>query len=821
MDSKGGGMLRRTSLDLVRQASFASPSYRPAMAGELFDNAIPKPPPKAGKPKRKSARPVDRPVMPPVHGTKVAKIVQPTPLDRSFDYLIPEELESAVRRGMRARVPLGRRSLVGYVIGVTDTSEVPFSKLRAIEELPDSEPIVNEDMLQLTEWMSKHYACSWGEALQAVIPAVIRRGKALRTVGVLRLVKSPEETLAHAEAMEDRAGDSPNSILLKQAKVLRTVVNFPEESWRPVVLAEKLGFTVSPIRTLEKAGWLSVEQVPIEDEAPGVVMQAEAPGPMNADQEKAVATVAAKIDRDEYATFLLHGITGSGKTEVYVQVLQHALAAGKSAIVLVPEISLTPQTVQRFAERLAPDQGLAILHSAMTDRDRRKAWARITSGEARVVIGPRSAVFAPVRDLGVIVVDEEHEPSYKQDQTPRYHARDVAISRCYRDGAVCILGSATPSLESAYYARRGTYQLVELRRRIGDRRLPSVVVVDMSEECRIQNRLATISGRLRDELERTLKEGQQAVMYLNRRGYWAIWQCSDCKNLLMCPNCDVPMHHHRSHGGAVCHYCYEMIKHPDRCPTCNSRSLAPKGLGTERLEEMIKQMFPGATVGRMDSDVMKSREDYEDVLGRFRDGEIDVLVGTQMIAKGLDFPNVTLVGVVNADIGTHMGDFRAQERTFQLLTQVAGRAGRGDSPGRVVVQTFSPEHPCIRLAQAQDYWGFYAHEMKQREIAQYPPLVRLLVITIEAKDAAKGLQSAKDLEARVSDWGKRNPGSLIRALGPVPAQVAKLRGRERWHVLAKIANFEAAGRLANELKGEVRLSESFRVTIDTDPYGLV
>jgi len=751
----------------------------------------------------------------------VAQLVLPTPVDRTFDYLIPAPLAAAAIRGVRAVVPFGRRALTGYITGVTTESELPKDKLRGILELPDAVPLVDENMLRLTEWMAGYYACSWGEALQAVVPAVIRRGKALRTVGVLRLARGHDETLAHADVLEEKAKDKLTSPLIKQAKILRTVATFDDENWRPSVLAEKLGFSESPIATLRKDGWLLIERVPLEDDSDLGIELDESPGPLTGEQERAVEEIARGVEAGDYRTYLLRGVTGSGKTEVYLQVLEKVLAAGKAAIILVPEISLTPQTVRRFSGRLRGRHGVAVLHSAMTDSDRRREWRRIESGEARVVIGPRSAIFAPVKNLGLVVVDEEHEPSYKQEHTPRYHARDVAVMRCHMQKAICLLGSATPSLESSHNATNRRYTLLELKSRVMERRLPTVSIVDMAEECRLQKRMALLSRTLVDELRDTVQRDEQAVMFLNRRGYHAFYQCTHCRELLQCPNCAVPMHHHRAVNKAVCHYCFETMHPPANCPTCGLGGLEAKGMGTELLEEELARAIPGVRIARMDSDVMKSRDDYEEVLGQFKRQELSVLVGTQMIAKGLDFPNVTLVGVVQADLSTQLADFRAQERSFQLLTQVAGRAGRGTQHGRVVVQTFTPHHPCIELARRQDYWGFYEFELRARDMAKYPPFVRLLNMTIEARDQGKGLATAKLIRAKAEDWVVRHPGDMAALLGPSVAPVSKIRNRYRWQFLVKANNHAAMRRICDMLKNEVRLGESLRVTLDVDPYSMM
>ena len=752
----------------------------------------------------------------------IVRVVLPVPVDEAFDYIIPEPLLDSIVRGGRVRVSFGRRDLIGFVTERVEGSPLPASKLKPILEVVDAEPLVDEGMMQLTRWMADYYACAWGEALEAVIPAVIRRNKAIRTVGVLRMGRPKAELLAEAKDLEERAGDKENSPLSKRAKVLRTIVDFEEEDFRPAVLAEKLGYSESPIRTLLKTGWLKIEIIPLEDSvdatwyAPG-----HAPGELNIEQERALIPVREAIERDEYKTFLLFGVTGSGKTEVYIHALMQAVEAGKSGIVLVPEISLTPQTVKRFSERLQMKTGVAVLHSAMTDKERRHQWKRIAAGEARVVIGPRSAVFAPVKDLGVIVVDEEHEPSYKQDNTPRYHARDVAVMRAHKQSAVCILGSATPSLESAFNALHGRYQTIKLKERVAGRPMAKAIVIDMAEECRAQKRFVQISNTLVKCTRDSLKAGHQAVMFLNRRGYNTFFQCDTCREAMICPNCSVPMSLHRSLNKLVCHYCYETALRPSICPYCKAGAMNPRGFGTEKLEEEIERYFPDARVGRMDSDVMKKREDYEDMLDRFREHEIDILVGTQMIAKGLDFPNVTVVGVIHADLNLYLADFRAQERTFQLLTQVAGRAGRGDAPGLVLVQTFTPDHPCIQSAQAQDFDDFLEYELRQRKVAKYPPYVRLLNITIEGRDKKKALETGRMLRKELDDLHQLEPGRIMDVLGPAEAPFTMIRGRHRFQLLVKVRDYASMAVVSERMRKHVKNTENLRVIMDVDPYSML
>ncbi len=753
---------------------------------------------------------------------RIGRFVLPVPAEREFDYLIPQPFRGLLKRGMRASVEFGKRKLTGYCVQVLKTSPLPDSKLKPVLELPDQEPLVDEGIMRLTRWMADYYACSWGEALDAVIPGVIRRKKALKSVNVLRLGKSPEQVSTFIQELRQKAEKSANSPSHKQAKILQTLLDFEHENFRPNTLVEKLGYSLSPVNTLRKAGWLRLEAIPFEEEAyASPVFSSEEHDALTSEQEKVLERIYPKIEQDEYQTFLLKGVTGSGKTEVYIHALKHALSLGKGGIILVPEISLTSQTVERFVGRLGSITEIAVLHSGMTDKERRKAWKAIVSGQARIVIGARSAVFAPVKDLGLLVVDEEHEPSYKQDTTPRYHARDVAIMRCHQQQAVCILGSATPALESAYNAAKGRYQLLEIKRRVFDRTLPHVVVIDMAEECRMQRRFTHFSNQLLQAIKRALEAKQQVVLFLNRRGYHTFFQCTNCRSLMSCPNCEVPMSLHKEPTKLVCHYCYETTARPSICPHCQVGRMEACGIGTEKLEDDLQKLFPQARIARMDSDAMKKREDYEGVLEPFRAGELDILVGTQMIAKGLDFPKVTVVGVIHADLNLYLADFRAQERSFQLLTQVAGRAGRGKEPGMVFVQTFSPDHPCIRAAQSQDYSAFFYYEIEQRKAALYPPYIRLCNITIEARDRKRGLTLGKKLRAELDDLMELEKGSILKVLGPAEAPLSRIRGRYRSQILVKVPDHKSMSIISQRMRKHLKSSENLRVILDVDPYSLL
>lgn len=776
----------------------------------------------------------------PIVRGRFVEVALPTPVDRVFDYIVPDPLENRARVGHRVTVPFGKRSLQGFVVAEKNESTLMRHQVKDILEAPDEEPLIGQGMLELTHWMAEYYACSWGEALQAVLPAVVRTGRKRRLLTVLRLAKSPDETLARATELEEkaRAGKGSGERNLSYARILRAMGTFVEDVFTPKELAEKLGVSESPFRTLAKQGWLRFEKVEPEVVSGGVSGGAAEKTPENLtfDQQKALESIAQTVDRDEFKTFLLFGVTGSGKTEVYIRAIARTLEHGKSAIVLVPEISLTPQTVRRFASRF---DDVSVLHSSMTDAERRDAWRAISSGKSRVVIGPRSALFAPVKDLGLIVVDEEHEGTYKQDNTPRYNARDTAIMRCRLEHAVALLGSATPSLESWHNAETGKFTLLELKKRVraqgtesseeeapaptlrDSQELASVEIIDMAQECREQHQMTFFSRRLRGACSAALERDEQVIIFLNRRGYHTLLNCQNCGQAMMCPQCAIPMSFHRGLKKMACHYCLETSEIPRQCPYCMGGPVKLQGMGTERLEEELKVIFAGRSIARMDSDVMKSREDYEVTLDAFRAGETQILVGTQMIAKGLDFPNVTVVGVVSADVGMGLADFRSQERCFQLLTQVAGRAGRGSKPGTVIVQSFKPDHPSIVTGARQDFRAFVDYEMHQREECRYPPYSRVVLVTVEAKDEKRAEEEAGKIFATADDFARRHKGTIYQVAGPFEAPIARLRGKHRKQVQIKARGFREIRGIVEAIKPLVKVQERLKVTIDVDPVSML
>ena len=738
-----------------------------------------------------------------------ARVALNRPLHCEFTYSVPVALESAVRPGVRVAVPFGSRRLIGVVVATEKECDLDLRRIRPLADVLDAEPIVDDGLLELTRWFADYYACSWGQALAAVLPGSLKREGNRRRVRVVAVCDGIGE--AELAEVEDR--------FPKQHRLLRTLLELDA----PIELravTRRLKISEHPCRSLERRGWVTIERVVA---APDPLLS---PGPdrarperLSAEQEVAVAAVVERLELGEYGTFLLQGVTGSGKTEVYLRVIERALERGRGAIVLVPEIALTPQTVSWFRSRFGD---VAILHSGMTDAQRLDMWMRARSGEARVVVGARSAIFAPVPNLGVIVVDEEHEPSFKQESVPRYHARDIAVVRARAQGAVCILGSATPSLESWKNAREGRYERLSLTKRVSGRGMPAIEVVDMRQEKPDRAGPKLFSRRLRTLLKETLARGKQSILFLNRRGFAPVLWCRECGESVRCRQCDVTLTFHRRIGRAVCHCCCEEIGPPKACPACTAPALHYLGVGSERVETTLAAFLPEARVARMDSDTMLRREDYERTLGAFGNGDLDVLVGTQMIAKGLDFPNVVLVGIVAADSALHLPDFRAAERTYQLLAQVSGRAGRGAEEGRIVVQTSTPDHPAIQRAARNDFEGFCAQEEALRNELGYPPHARLIRVVFEDEDAARAEEAAA-LCARGLEACAREHGGVV--LGPAPAPIAMLRGRSRRHLLLKLpargSDAAAASAARAFLIRFADESARTRVLIDVDPVSML
>ena len=796
----------------------------------------------------------------------------PVPLDQPFTYLLPETLRHRVKPGCRILVPFGPRKLTGVVLACHD--QKPEMPAREALRLIDAEPVLDAELLALGKWIAGYYCAPTGEVLRSMLPlaAEIRRGK------VYSLTDSGRD--AARQLLLDASPEDP------VAQVLRMLEHRPLSA---AYLGRKLPLADKAIRSLEKRGFISAEQVQTErdplrapaerlrvelaagrnpdtkmtkaerelaaflelhpgthnlkelegtvksaslaaralarkgvveltPEPTGIAGLAPSGGPhsLNAAQSAALGAICAAVQAREFRTFLLHGVTGSGKTEVYLKAIDAVLAAGRGALLLVPEIALTPAMAGQFFARFG--DRVAILHSAFTDAERSEQWRRIRSGAAGVVVGTRSGVFAPVRNLGLIVVDEEHDGSYKQEETPRYNGRDVAIVRAQGANACVVLGSATPSLESRYNAERGKYTLLELRNRIEERPMPQVELIDMRQEFLETRKQATFSRRLVEAIAHRLDNGEQTIVLLNRRGFSSFVACRACGERVQCANCSVTLTFHRRDRRLLCHYCSYAEKVPSLCPACQSDHIYFLGVGSEKVEDELHREFPTARIARLDRDTVSGKREYETILHGFREGGYDILVGTQMIAKGHDIPNVTLVGVVSADVGLGMPDFRAAERTFQLLTQVAGRAGRGSIPGIVLVQTINPDHYAVRLSALQDYQGFYEKELTFRKCMHYPPFTAMANILVRSDKQEAALRMSTELGTRIMP-----PPENIKAIGPAEAPVLRLKTEFRYQILIKATSRKALNELLRSVQHFARERKwpATALVIDVDPLSLL
>ena len=664
---------------------------------------------------------------------KFAEVAVSLPIDKLFQYSIPEGLSDDVKIGARVFIPFGPRTIVGYVVGLSDVAEV--RDVKEIKGVIDKDPILTDELLKLTKWIGENYFCSWGEAIGAVIPGGIKKGKA--SIG--SRIKSPE---------------------------------------------------------------IRAEDFLITD--PHVLME---------EQGKALKEITDSIDKNDARTFLLHGITASGKTEVYLQAIEIVLQKGRQAIMLVPEIALTPQTVERFVSRFG--HRVAVIHSHLTPAKKFLEWKKIKDGKADMVVGARSAIFAPMSRLGLIIIDEEHETTYKQDDVPRYHARDVAEERARLNKCPLILGSATPSLESYYKAKRGDYKLIRLTRRIEDRLLPKMKIVDMRMELATRKRITIFSKVLLDAIDKALKAGKQVIIFLNRRGFSTFINCKKCGFVMKCRRCDAVMVYHFAEKNLMCHYCNYHQPPPDICPKCKSGYIRYFGLGTEKVESEMSHAFSHIKIARMDSDTTAKKGSHDRILSKFKSGEVKMLVGTQMIAKGLDFPQVTLVGVVSADVTLNIPDFRSSERTFNLLTQVGGRAGRGEDGGEVIVQTYTPDHYAILAAAKHDYDKFYDEEIVSRKELLFPPFINLVKVTVRARNEEFTHRTADALAEAIRMEDKDAMFS-----GPAPAPVARVRGYFRYNILLKGKDKTAMCTLLRKVLGGFRKPHGVLIAVDVDPLSL-
>ena len=742
--------------------------------------------------------------------TSYAEVAVPLHVFQTFTYRLSPEQSVQAEVGARLVVPLGRNLVTGYVVSLHDElpAELGEIDVKNAHTLVDTEAVCNPEILQLARWVADYYACPLGEVIKAALPPGMtpknRSGSTFVKPKLRRFVR------LLSNSAEQKLTDT-------QRRVLSTLENSGPMSLQSLLKTADAG--ASTITSLEKRSLLEIYSDAIRRdplaESYGVTDSEHA---LTAAQSSVLTEIEQQMHSVAYSAFLLHGVTGSGKTEIYMRAMSKALSLGRSAMMLVPEIALTPVFSRRLRARFG-DQ-VAIFHSSLQKGERFDEWTRVRNGEARVVIGTRSAVFAPVKNLGLIVVDEEHESSYRQQESPYYNARDVAIVRAQKESATVVLGSATPSLESFHNARKGKYQLVTLPERIGARPMAEAKIVDMRNVFVRHGKPRVFSDELLDAIRETRERAEQSIILLNRRGYSSFILCRSCGETIQCPNCDVTLTYHRSERVIVCHYCNHREAVPRVCPSCGKKYIYYVGEGTEQLEEMLRLLFPALRVARIDRDTTSRRKVFEQTLVDFSAGRVDTLVGTQMLAKGHDFPNVTLVGVVSVDAGLALPDFRSAERTFQLITQVAGRAGRGDRPGRVLIQTYHPYHYALRHACAQDYEGFYEEELRYRQNHSYPPFVALASLLVHGPDLGKVRNDSLELRKQLD---LANPDRKCRVLGPAPAPLSRLKGEHRFQILIKSRSRKDLRELADKaLKAVTESGINLRsINLEIDPVSIM
>ena len=735
-----------------------------------------------------------------------AGVVFDRPVDQVFSYRIPAGLVAKVVPGQRVKVPLGRGNTpsIGYCVRVDPTAEVDPRKIKDVLDVLDDPPLIDETMLDLTRWIAGYYSCAWGQALESVVPAGVKKQAGTRVWTCLTV---PESTLKQRH----------DGTLAANAKQLE-VIDILARSEVPLTLADVLnraGCGSGLVGGMVNKGLIHkvkrrIHAPATEDDPEGG--ERRSPPVLTAEQTSALDKLRPSLRAGEFATFLLHGVTGSGKTEVYLGAIEEVVALGREAIVLVPEISLTPQTIRRFRRRF---DRVAVLHSHLSEGERHRHWRSIASGEVQVVVGARSAVFAPTRKLGLIVIDEEHEGSFKQETVPRYHARDVAVKRAQLEGVPVVLGSATPALETWRNAQTGRYTRIALDERVGARPMPEVTLIDMRYE---KPAGVVLSTPLKSAMTEALDAGGQVILLLNRRGFntYAVCVNPGCRSVLKCRHCDVSLTYHQGRRKLVCHFCDAELERIPACPTCR-KLLYYGGIGTERLEREVRTAFPERSIRRMDSDTMRGHGSHEKVLAEFKAGEVEILLGTQMIAKGLDFPNVTLVGVVDADTALHLPDFRAAERTFQIVTQVAGRTGRGERAGKVLVQTFSPGVAAIAHARTHDYQGFVAGELVDRQKYGLPPFGRLIRLIARGEDPVAVKAYLDSLHAALTE---ARP-SVVAITAVVPAPVEKIRNLYRFHLRMRCPSPKPLQDLLRAIPPQFPPPSGIELAIDVDPIGML
>ena len=731
-----------------------------------------------------------------------AKVLIDGPSELVFNYAIPDEL-SNVAIGCRVRIPLRNRNSTGTVLDIVQQAQTNFS-LRPLHSLIDPEPLITPNLMKLGKWLADYYGSPMEQVMRALLPESVRQdAHSEKTQKVAILEKFPE-----AEELEK---------LAKRAPKQHVILTLLKASSGQLSIKDLGGGSIAAsIKSLEKKGFISLKHQAVrrDPDAEQEFLETK-PLKLNDEQELALAEVLKPASEGEVKKpILLHGVTGSGKTEVYLQAVQSHLDAGKTALILIPEISLTPQTVQRFKSRFASLQDqVAVLHSHLSQGERFDEWHRIRKGKARIVIGARSAIFAPLTNLGIIIVDEEHENTYKQETSPRYHGRDIAVLRAHMEKATIVLGSATPSLETFHNTQTGKYQLIKLVHRADHQSMPIIRVLDMKLEAQKQKgRDAILSDKLRNSMETKLKNGEQVILFLNRRGFARSLQCPSCGHVCECQHCAIPLTYHKGEERLVCHMCGYQTITPRKCPECGDKAIRLQGFGTEKVENVIQKVFPQARITRIDADTMRRKNALRDTLTKFKARKIDIIIGTQMIAKGLHFPNVTLVGILNADLGLHVPDFRAGERTFQLITQVAGRAGRGELEGEVVIQTFTPHSPSIQFARHHDFDGYAEQELQFRNQFSFPPFAHVALIGTRSTHERRAEFTLQNIHKRL----EKNLPPHIELGEPLPSPLTKAHGQFRYQLMLKSTSARQLSQYIKNVLKQTPPPEDVNIIFDMD-----
>ncbi|MDX2363234.1 primosomal protein N' [Bacillus altitudinis] len=786
-------------------------------------------------------------------------------IDRPFDYRVPDRFKGLVRAGMRVVVPFGPRKIQGFVTKIKEETDVQSGNIKDIVDLFDLSPVLTDELLELSHWLTEKTLSYHITALQSMLPAAMKAKyeKEIQVLSAEELPQSLKELFGQQESIlyadippeqlkpiqkhvqkghlevryhvSQKSGKKKVRTLqvavtkekleekqkqlkknaVKQKALLTFLFQANETTFLAKDLQQQTGASSQTIKALIQEGLLteSYEEIyrdPYRDRK----FTPSTPLDLTTEQAEAAKPIHQAVSDEKHETFLLHGVTGSGKTEIYLQTIDHVLQKGKEAIVLVPEISLTPQMVQRFKERFGSN--VAVLHSGLSTGEKYDEWRKIHRKEVKLVVGARSAVFAPFENLGMIIIDEEHESSYKQEEMPRYHAKDVAIERAGRHQCPVVLGSATPSLESYARAKKGVYTLLTLKRRVNQQQLPHVSLIDMREELRNGNR-SMFSEELMLRLKEVLERKEQAVLFLNKRGYSSFVMCRDCGYVEQCPHCEISLTYHRFQKRLKCHYCGHEAPVPAECPECHSEHIRYFGTGTQRVEEELTKVLPEARVIRMDVDTTSRKGAHEKLLTSFGNKEADILLGTQMIAKGLDFPDVTLVGVLSADTSLHIPDFRSSEKTFQLLTQVSGRAGRHEKAGSVIIQSYTPSHYSIELTKQHDYEAFYEQEMLHRRHQSYPPFYFLAMVTVSHEEVTK----AAHVTDKIVQFLKMNCAPNTRILGPAASPIAKIKDRYRYQCVIKYKRENELASLLRKIQDHYQKEmeqKQLMISIDMNPY---